>query len=158
MDRFDVPKEIGDITFGLLSPEQIRTMSVAKIVTADTYDDDGYPIDGGLMDTRLGVIDPGLVCKSCSGRVGTCPGHFGHIELSKPVVHIGFAKDIYKILKAVCPHCGKVTITEIKRDEYLEKMAKLEEDGGDPWTLCDDLLKEAAKGSVCPSCVDFSSN
>lgn len=72
MDRFDVPKEIGDITFGLLSPEQIRTMSVAKIVTADTYDDDGYPIDGGLMDTRLGVIDPGLVCKSCSGRVGTC--------------------------------------------------------------------------------------
>ncbi|MBA2852431.1 DNA-directed RNA polymerase subunit A' [Methanococcus maripaludis] len=152
MDRFDVPKEIGDITFGLLSPEQIRTMSVAKIVTADTYDDDGYPIDGGLMDTRLGVIDPGLVCKSCSGRVGTCPGHFGHIELSKPVIHIGFAKDIYKILKAVCPHCGKVTITEIKRDEYLEKMAKLEEDGGDPWTLCDDLLKEAAKGSVCPAC------
>ncbi|ABR54579.1 DNA-directed RNA polymerase subunit A' [Methanococcus vannielii SB] len=152
MDRFDVPKEIGDITFGLLSPEQIRTMSVAKIVTADTYDDDGYPIDGGLMDTRLGVIDPGLVCKSCSGRVGTCPGHFGHIELSKSVIHIGFAKDIYKLLKAVCPHCGKVTVTEIKRDEYLEKMLKLEEDGGDPWTLSDDLLKEAAKSSVCPSC------
>lgn len=152
MDKFDIPKEIGELIFGLLSPEYTRTMSCAKIVTADTYDDDGYPIDGGLMDTRLGVIDPGLVCKTCGGRVGTCPGHFGHIELSKPVIHIGFAKDIYKILKAVCPHCGKVAIGDLKRMEYLEKMKKLEEEGGDKWTLCDEILKEAAKGTVCPSC------
>ncbi|MBP2200947.1 DNA-directed RNA polymerase subunit A' [Methanococcus voltae] len=152
MNGFDVPKEIGNITFGLLSPEQTRIMSVAKIVTADTYDDDGYPIDGGLMDTRLGVIDPGLVCKSCGGRVGTCPGHFGHIELSKPVVHIGFAKDIYKILKATCPHCGKVTLSESRKAEYMEKMERLLEEGGDMWILCDEILKEAAKGSICPEC------
>ena len=152
MDKFDVPKEIGEIVFGLLSPEYIRKISVAKIVTADTYDDDGYPIDGGLTDTRLGVIDPGLVCKTCGGRVGSCPGHFGHIELSKPVVHIGFAKDIYKILKAVCPHCGKVAINETKRAEYLEKMKKLEEEGGDRWALADEILKDAAGKDICPYC------
>ena len=136
MERYDIPKEIGEIMFGLLSPDYIRQMSVAKIVTPDTYDEDGYPIDGGLMDTRLGVIDPGLVCKTCGGRIGECPGHFGHIELAKPVIHIGFAKTIYKILKAVCPHCGRVAITETKRREILEKMEKLERDGGNKWEVC----------------------
>ena len=48
MERYDIPKEIGEIMFGLLSPDYIRKMSVAKIVTPDTYDEDGYPIDGGL--------------------------------------------------------------------------------------------------------------
>ncbi|AIJ05745.1 DNA-directed RNA polymerase, subunit B' [Methanocaldococcus bathoardescens] len=138
--------------FGLLSPDYIRQMSVAKIVTPDTYDEDGYPIDGGLMDTRLGVIDPGLVCKTCGGRIGECPGHFGHIELAKPVIHIGFAKTIYKILKAVCPHCGKVAISETKRKEILEKMEKLERDGGNKWEVCEEVYKEASKVTICPHC------
>ena len=152
MERYDIPKEIGEIMFGLLSPDYIRKMSVAKIVTPDTYDEDGYPIDGGLMDTRLGVIDPGLVCKTCGGRIGECPGHFGHIELAKPVIHIGFAKTIYKILKAVCPHCGRVAITEAKRREILEKMEKLERDGGNKWEVCEEVYKEATKVTICPYC------
>ena len=53
-------KKISQIDFGLMSPENIRKMSVTKIVTPDTYDEDGYPIEAGLMDPRLGVIDPGL--------------------------------------------------------------------------------------------------
>ncbi|MDM7920430.1 MAG: hypothetical protein QUS12_14875, partial [Methanosarcina sp.] len=76
-----IPKRIASIKFGLMSPKEIRKMSATPIITADTYDDDGFPIDMGLMDTKLGVIDPGLRCKTCSGRAGECPGHFGHIEL-----------------------------------------------------------------------------
>ena len=53
------PKRIGKIEFGLLSPKEIRTMSVRKIIWADTYDDDGFPYPQGLMDLNLGVIDPG---------------------------------------------------------------------------------------------------
>ena len=59
------PKEIGGIQFGLMDPETYRDMSATKVITADTYDDDGYPIDMGLMDPRLGVIDPGLECRTC---------------------------------------------------------------------------------------------
>lgn len=152
MGKYDIPKEIGNILFGLASPEHIRKMSVVRIVTPDTYDDDGYPIEGGLMDTRLGVIDPGLVCRTCGGRVGECPGHFGHVELSKPVIHIGFAKDIYKILKSVCPHCGKLLLTDMRKEEYFQKMKKLEEEGGDKWSICDEVLKESASKDVCPHC------
>ncbi|ENN95928.1 DNA-directed RNA polymerase subunit A' [Methanocaldococcus villosus KIN24-T80] len=152
MEKYEIPKELKEIMFGVLSPDYIRKMSAARIVTPDTYDEDGYPIEGGLMDPRLGVIDPGLVCKTCGGRIGECPGHFGHIELAKPVIHIGFAKTIYKILKSVCPHCGRVAITENKRREILEKMRKLEEEGGNKWEICEEVYKEASKANVCPYC------
>ena len=58
-------KKIKQINFGLMSPEDIREMSVVKIETPDTYDEDGYPIENGLMDPHLGVIDPSLKCRSC---------------------------------------------------------------------------------------------
>ncbi len=38
-------KIVDEIEFGLLSPDEIRKMSVAQIVVADTYDEDGYPIE-----------------------------------------------------------------------------------------------------------------
>ena len=47
-------KKISQINFGLMSPENIRKMSVTKIVTPDTYDEDGYPIEAGLMDPTIG--------------------------------------------------------------------------------------------------------
>ncbi len=55
-----VKKQISEMTFQLLSPEEIKKLSVAKIVTPELYDVDGYPVDGGLMDLRLGAVDPGV--------------------------------------------------------------------------------------------------
>lgn len=101
-------KVIGGLHFTLFSPEQIRAQSAIKITVPDTYDEDGYPISGGLADQRLGVIDPGLKCKTCGGRMRDCTGHFGHIELVRPVVHAGFAKAVYQFLKACCRKCGRL--------------------------------------------------
>ncbi len=110
-----VDKVVDKIRFSLFSPEMIRKMSAAKIVVPDTYDDDGYPIDGGLVDTRLGVVDPGLRCKTCGGRVKECPGHFGSIDLVRPVVHVEFAKHIHYILRSTCPNCYKILSKEKSR-------------------------------------------
>ena len=49
-----IPKRMKGIRFTLSSPTEVRKMSATKIITADTYNDDGFPIDMGLMDTRLG--------------------------------------------------------------------------------------------------------
>ena len=49
-------KKIEQINFGLMSPEDIREMSVVTVETPDTYEDDGFPIEKGLMDPRLGVV------------------------------------------------------------------------------------------------------
>jgi DNA-directed RNA polymerase subunit A' len=37
---FKLPKLINQIQFGLLSPDEIRKMSVVRVITADTYDVD----------------------------------------------------------------------------------------------------------------------
>jgi len=104
----EVQHVLDKIKFSLFSPEIIRKMSATKIIVPDTYDDDGYPIDGGLVDTKLGVVDPGLRCKTCGGRVKECPGHFGNIDLVRPVIHVEFIKQIYQILKVTCPNCHRI--------------------------------------------------
>ncbi len=114
---------IESVEFSVFSPEQVRKMSAVKITVPDTYDEDGYPIQGGLADQRLGVIDPGLKCKSCGGRMKTCPGHFGHIELVRPVVHIGFSKMVYQLLKATCRKCSRVMTNATDLDS-VKKAAK----------------------------------
>ena len=103
-----IEKMIDRVKFSLFSPEMVRKLSSAKITVPDTYNDDSYPIDGGLMDLRMGVIDPGLKCKVCGGTIRSCPGHIGHIELVRPVVHPEFGKKILYVLTSTCPSCKRL--------------------------------------------------
>ncbi|MEE9540385.1 MAG: DNA-directed RNA polymerase subunit A', partial [Candidatus Thorarchaeota archaeon] len=145
-------KKIDSIEFGLLSPDDIRKMSIAQIVVADTYDEDGYPISSGIMDTRLGVIDPGQRCKTCGNRVGNCPGHFGHIELARPVMHAGYAKVIHKVLRAICRECNRILLTDEEIEYYTRLFKKYPEIGQKTANLSKDILKRAAKAKACPHC------
>ncbi|MFH1786337.1 MAG: DNA-directed RNA polymerase subunit A' [archaeon] len=139
---------IRSIRFSLLSPELLRKMSVAKIVTPDTHDADGYPIKGGLMDPRMGVVDPGLRCRTCRCRMGDCPGHFGHIELARPVLHVGYAKNVYEFLRCFCRKCGRVLVPE---KEIIE-LHKAVEEGEEKARISDATLKAARDTKKCPHC------
>ncbi|CEP25183.1 unnamed protein product [Cyberlindnera jadinii] len=70
------------------------------------------PRVGGLNDPRLGSIDRNFKCQTCGEDMNECPGHFGHIELAKPVFHIGFINKIKKVCECVCMHCGKLLLDE----------------------------------------------
>jgi len=146
------PKKIEGIKFGTLSPEQVRKLSEVRVITADTYDEDGYPFEGGLMDPRLGVIDPGLRCKTCGARAGDCPGHFGHIELARPVVHVGHAKIIYKILKAICSSCSRLLIPDEKINAYIEEIKAAKHIGKNIDDILDEIFSEAKENIRCPHC------
>src|SRR3989338_8154288 len=108
-----VYKQVSNIVFGVLSPKMIKKMASVKIVTPELYDKEGYPVDGGLMDIRLGVIDPGLKCKTCGSKLKECIGHFGYIELARPVIHIKYVSIISKILKSICKDCGRVLSKDV---------------------------------------------
>src|SRR3972149_8122821 len=99
---------INSIKFSLISPQIIKKMSAVEIVKPELYDNDGFPLEGGVMDPRLGIIDPGLRCRTCGKGMGGCYGHFGYIELTRPIVHVMYSKLIYRILKMACSSCGKV--------------------------------------------------
>lgn len=113
-----VRKKIGEMGFSLLSPEMIKKMSVAKIVTPELYDIDGYPVDGGLMDLRLGAIDPGVRCRTCGGRIKECLGHPGSIDIARPVIHLKYVPAIEICLRSFCHDCGKLMVTEKDMKKY----------------------------------------
>jgi DNA-directed RNA polymerase II subunit RPB1 len=86
---------------------------VAKIEFPETMDEtQTKPRVGGLNDPRLGSIDRNFKCQTCGEDMNECPGHFGHIELAKPVFHIGFINKIKKVCECVCMHCGKLLLDE----------------------------------------------
>src|SRR3990167_1787904 len=120
----NVHKQVNRVVFGVLSTKIIKKMSSAKIDTPELYDKEGYPVDGGLMDTRLGVIDPGLRCKTCGSKLKECVGHFGYIPLARPVVHISFIRIIHTVLRLTCSECSRVLLPKSSIDKYSERLIK----------------------------------
>ena len=119
-----MPHQIRQIKFGLFSPEFVKNMAKVRVVTSELYDADGYPVEGGVMDPRLGVIDPGLHCRTCGGGIGDCPGHFGYLELARPVVNVLYTKTVYQLLKFTCRKCNKVMFEEDRPTAMEETIAQ----------------------------------
>lgn len=104
-------RRVREVQFGILSPEEIvcrvgfffgmssdsanlcctqKAYSVAKIEHPEVMDEATHkPKLGGLMDPRMGTIDRNFKCQTCGEGMSECPGHFGHIELARPVFHPG---------------------------------------------------------------------
>ncbi len=144
-----ISKKVDHIKFSLFSPEMIRKMSSAKLTVPDTYDDDSYPIDGGLVDPRMGVIDPGLKCRTCGGKIKSCPGHSAHIELVRPVIHPEFAKHILLLLKSTCHNCKRLLTSERGIGELAQS---IESEEGE-----EDVKSKSKKVTKCPHCNAISS-
>ena len=150
---FSRMKMIEKIKFGLLSPNEIRRMSAARIITADTYDEDGLPIPSGLMDQRLGTIEPGQRCQTCGNLVSNCMGHFGHIELARPIIHVGYAKKVLKVLRSICPECSRLMLTEDEKEKFREEQLKHRKiffEGDEDAAKI--VFKRARKSKLCPYC------
>jgi len=145
---------VSKIKFGILSPDEIRKMSVTAIVTTNVFDTDGAPVDGGLMDRRMGSIEPGETCPVCGNKRDSCVGHFGHLELAKPVIHVAFAKHILIYLKATCSNCGRIKIPEDEREELLRLLRDLEELKLTylKRRLHEYIRKKASATTTCPHC------
>ncbi len=136
MAKKPIRKQIESLQFTLLSPEEIKRVSKAKVITPELYDIDGYPVDGGLMDLRLGAIDPGTRCRTCGGRLKECLGHPGSIELARPLMHIKYIPIIEMFLRSYCSECHKLMLKEKDLVKYSAK----------------DRLKKAKDTKICPHC------
>ena len=137
-------RKVREVQFGILSPEEIvcslisftvffvytrvfqKAYSVAKVEHPEVMDETTHrPKIGGLMDPRMGTIDRNFKCQTCGEGMSECSGHFGHIELARPVFHpgmeyvisflfstdhptTGFIVKVKKILECVCVNCGKL--------------------------------------------------
>ncbi|MFH0875180.1 MAG: DNA-directed RNA polymerase subunit A' [archaeon] len=151
MEADYVFKKVDKIKFGIISPKLVKKMASVKIVTPELYDKEGYPVDGGLMDTRLGVIDPGLKCKTCGSKLKECLGHFGYIELARPVVHIKFIKMILDLLRCTCKDCGKILIPEEHLKKNIDTIQKSKSEKGKRIKV-KELIVKLRTLNKCPHC------
>jgi DNA-directed RNA polymerase II subunit RPB1 len=58
-------------------------------------------------------------CKTCDcsyagsgSKMDDCPGHFGHVELCRPVYHCGFIDEVVRLLRCVCFSCSRLLLDE----------------------------------------------
>ena len=146
-------KAIDGIKFSVWSPTEIRKYSVAEITAPETYDEDGMAVQGGLMDGRLGTLEPGQKCLTCGNTAARCPGHFGHIELAEPVLHIAFIDNIHKLLLATCRSCSRLKLPQEDLDSYGQIFKKEA-----AYTIIsqkripEEILDKAKKAKECPHC------
>lgn len=149
----DIIKSISGIKFSVWSPTEIRKYSAVEITVPETYDEDGMPVQGGLMDSRLGVLEPGQKCGTCGNTSARCPGHFGHIELAEPVLHVAFVDVIHTLLISTCRTCGRVLLPDDDLKAYKEKLQK---EGPTTPGLREKIAKQivakAKKAKLCPHC------
>ncbi|KAK9866738.1 hypothetical protein WJX84_006023 [Apatococcus fuscideae] len=108
MDRFShstAPiRKVKGLQFGILNPDFVRRYSVVAVENSQTYEK-GKPKVGGLSDLKMGTMDRrGATCSTCGGSSQDCPGHFGSIELAKPMYHVGFFTTVVKVLRCVSYH------------------------------------------------------
>ncbi|CAH0392195.1 unnamed protein product [Bemisia tabaci] len=96
--------------FGIYSSEEVKNMSVVKIVTTNSFNVLGHPLPGGLYDPRLGPCDRMLSCTTCGWMAMKCPGHTGHIELPFEVINPLFHKRIFEIISISCLQCHHVLL------------------------------------------------
>lgn len=114
-------KDIKSVQFSIMSPDEIRNRSVVEITKHDTYVQD-TPVIKGLFDIRMGTTEMGKICGTCNQDNINCPGHFGHLELARPVYHYHLMENIPKILSCVCMKCSKLLLN--KDNEIFNSIRK----------------------------------
>ena len=146
--------QLKEISFKLFSPEEIRNRSVVQINLPYTYNQSGVPIEYGVMDARLGVIQPGQTCQTCNGDYVSCTGHIGHIELADPIVHIEYVDTILKVLNKICTNCSSLLVdSKCLNCEYVQVPITLEKPN--IFMLNEELLSVYKVRSILEKVTDF---
>lgn len=65
--------KVRSVQFGLLNPDEVRKMSIAKIDNERIYDEKGVPNFNAINDPRMGTMDKELRCVTCKGSKSFVP-------------------------------------------------------------------------------------
>lgn len=138
-------KEIQEIQFGLLSPDDVLKMSVAEITNGKIISLETGSLLNTIYDERMGPMQSNQVCVTCKETTKECTGHFGHIKLNFPVLHPLYHKLILTLLKLFCTKCSRFLATS----EHLHLWEISKVAGDNKLKLLTDIL---SKTCLCVHC------
>jgi DNA-directed RNA polymerase beta' subunit len=149
-------QDISLIQFGVLSPEEIKSMAVCKIGLSPEEMKEYSKLDKdksysymigphSIYDERMGCMpDTNESCVTC-GQKKDCPGHFGYIELAEPVIHPLYYKMVATFLKCFCKQCYRILITE-----DVLSLTDISKRKGE--SRFNKILEKIDKIDICPYC------
>ncbi|ROT82447.1 putative DNA-directed RNA polymerase III subunit RPC1 [Penaeus vannamei] len=109
----DVVRNILDIQFGVLSAQDMQQCSHAHIVSSELYNPNANarePASHGVLDRRMGTSQKDVTCETCGKNLSDCIGHYGYLDLARPVFHVGYFKNTIHILQNICKFCAHVLL------------------------------------------------
>jgi len=133
--------ELTFFKFNVWSAEEIISNSVCEITETKTFYGPGC-----LYDERMGLTEDSKLeqCVTCRQKKDTCPGHFGHIRLSTPILHPMLLEEIVTFLRVICFHCK----LPIFKQEHLRLMRIARKKGN--YKVISQLAK---KHPLCANCM-----
>ena len=138
-DNRDI-REIDEIIFGVYSAEEIKKIAVCEVNNSKLSGSDKNTGYGTVYDPRMGTIENGKQCETCTQNIWGCVGHFGYITLNESIIHPLHYKRVVDFLRCFCTKCFKLLITYdqivlnnlsrilgVKRfNKILEKLEKID--------------------------------
>ena len=98
-----------------------RKYSVAKIEVPELYEH-MRPKQGGLNDLRMGTTDRAERCTTDGASTVDSPGYFGHIELAKPMFHVGFIRTALRVLRCVSYSNSKLMVEKVLSPSVMSSL------------------------------------
>eukprot|EP00939_MAST-03C_sp_MAST-3C-sp1_P005445 g5445.t1 len=97
------------------------------------------------------------MCETCGKNMDDCIGHFGHVELAKPVFHLGYFNHIKVILQSICKKCARVLLSQ--EDQVKMRARVYAVTSNYQREVIQKLIdKECKKKKECPHCYAFNGN
>lgn len=119
----DVAHHVDSLSFCFYDDEEAQRLSVCRIVSPQAFDTVGRPVPRGLYDPSMGptTFFDGP-CLTCGQGYGSCPGHFGHIQLPFPIPNPLLNDTFFKLLRSSCTSCYRLKISNADLNLYLARL------------------------------------
>lgn len=128
LDKIASTSRVGAIDFSMLRAHEINKLSHVQVVSRSLYElNRAEPQPFGCLDRRMGISSKKAVCLTCFKQLADCIGHFGHIDLELPLFHIGYIKEVQRVLQMICKTCSRVLLPPADRKRFLALMNRVED-------------------------------
>ena len=122
--------QISHVQFCVWSAEDIKRQSCLNLTEFGAKNNSQAFLDG-----RFGSVDSRTACWVCRQTSTTCTGHWGHIDIFRPIPNPFFIKNIKDVLQCFCRKCSALLYTKdrielnnmhkIPGDERIKEIAAI---------------------------------
>jgi DNA-directed RNA polymerase beta' subunit len=106
------------VDMGIMSARDIRNISVVSITNpklSPLVNESNHTVYDARMGMILRTRDKCVTCNKC-GTI--CPGHFGHIDLVRPIINPIYIKEIVMYLNMTCEKCHRICVSAMQLDVW----------------------------------------